>query len=142
MTKSSVSRSSRSRRLRLALVLVAALLIPAGAGIVYAYSPLEYDFYPKCVFRLATGLNCPGCGGTRCLFWLLHGDVSQAFFFNPLLIVALPFLGWAFCRSAYTACTGKKAPSIPLPPWTDKIVAGVFIVYWVVRNFEAYPFYR
>ncbi len=132
----------RSRRLRLVLVLAVALLVPVAASVVYCYSPQEYPFYPKCVFRLATGLNCPGCGGTRSLYWLLHGDLSQAFWFNPLLIIALPFLGWAFFRWAYPVCTGRKAPSLGLPPWTDKVVAAVFIVYWVVRNLECYPFYR
>ncbi len=43
-----------------------------------------------CPFRLLTGLPCPGCGMTRSLVALTHGDVLGALFFHPLgPIVAL-----------------------------------------------------
>lgn len=40
-----------------------------------------------CPFRLATGGWCPGCGGTRALKHLMHGDVSMSLTLNPLLLV-------------------------------------------------------
>ena len=38
------------------------------------------------------GLNCPGCGGTRALYALLHGNVRLALKDNALLLVTLASL--------------------------------------------------
>lgn len=42
-----------------------------------------------CPFRLATGGWCPGCGGTRALKHLVHGDVASSLTLNPLLLVVM-----------------------------------------------------
>ena len=33
---------------------------------------------PTCVMKLLTGFDCPGCGGTRAAWYLLHGDLPAA----------------------------------------------------------------
>ena len=45
-----------------------------------------------CVFRLATGYKCPGCGITTMALALLKGDVRTAYSANPFLFVTLPLL--------------------------------------------------
>ena len=48
-----------------------------------------------CVFHLATGYYCPGCGGTRSVIALLHGHIIQSFIFHPIplyVIAAMIFL--------------------------------------------------
>ncbi len=42
-----------------------------------------------CPFRLSTGGWCPGCGGTRALKHLVHGDVSMSLSLNPFLLVLM-----------------------------------------------------
>lgn len=37
-----------------------------------------------CIFRLLTGIPCPGCGMTRALAAVLRGDAASAFSFHPL----------------------------------------------------------
>jgi hypothetical protein len=44
---------------------------------------------PGCLFRRLTGLYCPGCGATRALNALLHGDVPTALSMNPLLVIVV-----------------------------------------------------
>ena len=63
------------------MLLVAALLPPAGLGI------------PVCLFRAISGLPCPGCGLTRALVALLHGDPAAAFAHHPYSFILLPVLG-------------------------------------------------
>ena len=47
---------------------------------------------PTCLLKLTTGLDCPGCGGTRALWYLLHGDLPAAARHHFLFVFALPFL--------------------------------------------------
>jgi len=66
-----------------------------GAGaVLYWFDPASHGFYPRCLFHEWTGLHCPGCGSLRALHQLSHGHLGAAFGSNPLLILALPFLGW------------------------------------------------
>ena len=45
-----------------------------------------------CLFRILSGLPCPGCGMTRALSSLLHGDGAAAFFYHPFVFAVFPAL--------------------------------------------------
>lgn len=47
---------------------------------------------PSCPLYALTGIYCPGCGSTRCLYSLVHFDIAGAMAMNPLLVISLPFL--------------------------------------------------
>jgi hypothetical protein len=81
---------------------------------------------PGCPIRAWTGLSCAGCGGTRALHALLHGDVGRAWAFNPLATVLMP-LGalWFLWRPALPA----RAPAA-----VAVVVVAVAIVFTVGRN--------
>ena len=56
-----------------------------------------------CLFHILTGLNCPFCGTQRMAWALLHGNVSEAFHYNPVIFclspVALLVAGiYFFCK--------------------------------------------
>lgn len=48
----------------------------------------------KCAFAMATRHPCPGCGTTRAASALLHGDLAQAFRYNPMgpVVIAALFV--------------------------------------------------
>ena len=54
-------------------VVLGATAIGVGA-MVFFFNPSTHGFYPVCLFHSLTGLNCPGCGMTRALYALLHGN--------------------------------------------------------------------
>ena len=39
-----------------------------------------------CLFHLATGYDCPGCGGTRAIASLLHGQLFRSFLYHPVIL--------------------------------------------------------
>lgn len=47
-----------------------------------------------CVLHTLTGLYCPGCGGTRAILFLLHGDLLRSFLYHPLVPYAAAVYGW------------------------------------------------
>jgi hypothetical protein len=71
---------------------IAAGCVLLAAVIVYRFDPSLHGFYPRCVFHALTGLECPGCGGTRALHQLLHGRFVDAYRLNPMLFLMAPFV--------------------------------------------------
>src|SRR6266849_4690635 len=80
-----------------------------GAVILYRFDPATVHGYPRCVFHALTGLQCPGCGTTRALHHLLHGDIAGAFRLNAMLFVAVPF--------AAIASASRRVSTHPLTGW-------------------------
>jgi hypothetical protein len=93
---------------------------------------------PPCPLHALTGLYCPGCGSTRALHALLHGDLAGAWAMNPLLVVALPLLAAMALNAAGWQPAGMqrlwRALGRPLP-WL-----AVLVGYTVLRNLPWSPF--
>ena len=112
------------------------------AAVVYLFTfePGRTGLFPVCLFRLVTGYTCPGCGSTRAMHQLLHGDVVAAFMLNPFLLLAIPFLLYALIRySVIVMRGGVPRHNTVSPPY---IYALFFIVlsFWIFRNTPFYPF--
>jgi hypothetical protein len=119
----------------------AACAVAVVCGVVlYRYSPLEHSYYPGCFFHWATGWHCPGCGGTRCAYALVHGDLPQAAAFNLLVVLSLPYLAMLAVNALCHAVTGRPAFRRHAPAWWPRLVTVVFVLFWVVRNLPWEPF--
>jgi hypothetical protein len=116
------------------------LLLIAGAIYLFVFEPGRTGFFPVCLFRLVTGLTCPGCGTTRALHEIMHGHFLEAFMLNPLLLLALPLLLFAFVRYSLMVLRGRIPRKNALP--APYIYALFFIVvgFWIFRNTPFYPF--
>lgn len=114
------------------------LLIPVLALFVIIYNmfdPEHYSFFPKCLFHLLTGYDCPGCGSQRALHHLLNLRIGKAFRANPLLILALPYI----VIGIYFEYLGGKIryPLIRKRLFGKEaifIAATVIVAFWVGRN--------
>lgn len=106
----------------------------AGAcTMIFFFSPNKYGFYPVCMFHELTGLNCPGCGGTRAVYALLHGHFEAALRDNGLFVLLLPV---AALRGVWLK--GKKVLGQPSGRYfTPRILWGLLVVtvaFGVLRN--------
>ncbi|HUS12310.1 MAG TPA: DUF2752 domain-containing protein, partial [Pyrinomonadaceae bacterium] len=102
--------------------------------------PGKSGFFLLCPFRALTGFTCPGCGSTRCLHRLLHGDLVGAFEFNPLLILSLPFLLYALMRYTNAAIRERPLKGNQLNAKYIWLLFGVIMFFWIYRNTPFYPF--
>ncbi len=77
-------------------------MLVLAAGVLWfpqQLSELVGSISPGCTFRRLTGLECPGCGGTRALRALISGEPWAALRYNPFIIAALPILLTEYIRS-------------------------------------------
>lgn len=109
------------------------------AAMVYFFNPSRHGFYPVCQFHRLTGLNCPGCGMTRALHALLHGNISAALRDNALFVFALGTLAirgvWFGVEKFRGQVAGEFFPAKFLWP-----LLAVALVFTVLRNLPAFAF--
>lgn len=117
------------------MVLPAAVLVAAGSAAVVLHlaDPNSPGIYPTCPFLAITGLYCPGCGSLRALHAITMLDVGTALARNPLAVLALAGLAVGFLRWAARRWTGRPRTGLA-PAWLLYALAGLVVVYGVVRN--------
>jgi Protein of unknown function (DUF2752) len=103
-----------------------------GIAALAMMAPFEHG-PTTCPFALLTGMACPGCGMTRALSHLIHGDIGVAMTLHPLspmiLVMGLGVWAWYLLRRS-----GR------VPPMGHRTVnllllssAFLLLATWVVR---------
>jgi hypothetical protein len=119
---------------------VIGLAIAAASALLYWFDPNGYGFYPICLFHRATGLLCPGCGALRATHQLLHGNLSAAFQFNPMLVTALALLAIGAGVVVIASWLGKPVTFRVSRKWLLLFAAvGLAVSLW--RNIPGSPFF-
>src|SRR5687767_2173685 len=108
--------------------LASAIVMAAGAWILYTFPPQSHSFYPPCVFRAMTGLLCPGCGSTRALHALLHGHVGEALTLNPFLFAVM--IGGLV---SVPSLLRGETPAFLMKPWFAWTSFAVVVGWWIAR---------
>src|SRR6266540_641485 len=126
-----------SRPLQAALVWAT---LAATAIYLFIFEPGKSGFFLVCPFRALTGFTCPGCGSTRGLHRLLHGDIVSALEFNPLMVLSLPFLLYALVRYTAAAVSGRPLQRHNVDAKYIWMLFGVIMAFWIFRNTRFYPF--
>ncbi|MFE0631047.1 DUF2752 domain-containing protein [Streptomyces sp. NPDC058864] len=117
--------------------LAAPLGVLGGVAAAFAYvgtfDPNEAGHYPVCPLLQYGGVYCPGCGGLRSAYAVVHGDFGTAVGLNALavagyLLFAVLWTVW------FTRTLRGRSFALPLRAvhwWT---IAGVVLLFTVVRN--------
>ena len=117
------------------LLATLSMLVTAIGVILFCADPFAADsLLPPCLFHAVAGLYCPGCGVTRALHALLHGDVVLALAMNPLAIVAIPAVP-VMLWNASRPGTAWMATVSDARLWLPLVVA-----FSVLRNLPWEPF--
>lgn len=95
-----------------------AIALSVGAGVVALHAgayvffagrdPYTQTIFPPCPLLHYLGIQCPGCGGTRAMYSLLHGDIATSIALNPIVVagylaVAISLIGVLVGRRGGTA---------------------------------------
>ena len=127
--------------LRHTLYWLAAGLVLAVGFLYYRFNPAEVSFFPACLLRKYTGLYCPGCGAQRALHQLLHGHIREAFRYNALLVLAIPYvtLGFVLDIARHLQWTTLH----PAMYRKQSVILGIAVLiclFWIFRNIPMEPF--
>ncbi len=117
------------------ILLVISFLILIGLFFLFV-NPEEAKFFPKCPFYAITGYQCPGCGSSRAVYSIMHGNWKQAWQLNPALFIGVVLiillLLAQFLRSRYTIWW--RIDRFFRSEW---FIWGLFVsivLWWIFRN--------
>jgi len=121
-----------------------ALLACMGGAVGYtlASNPAAADAgaEPTCLLKYTTGFVCPGCGGTRAAWYLLHGDLPAAARHHAIFTFAVPFLLYMYVAWAGQRLFNWKLPQLTVSPAVMIAFISVWGVWSVLRNLPWAPF--
>jgi hypothetical protein len=103
-------------------------------AVVYAFPPAEHAFYPRCPFYAVTHLLCPGCGGTRALYEMLHLNLSGALHYNALVTVLTPLVLMWLAWCGYQVLRYDRFPPILWPRTIAVGLGAVMVLFAVIRD--------
>ena len=109
------------------------------AAVVFFFNPATHHFYPVCQFHRLTGLNCPGCGMTRALAALLHGEFTTALRDNVLFVVGIFLLGARGVWFTVKKIRGQRSGEFFRVNWLWPLLF-IALVFTVLRNLPAFSF--
>ena len=116
-------------------------LVVGGIALVLLLRPEGSGFGLPCVVHRLTGLFCPGCGSSRALGSLLRLELYQAFRWNPLVVMLLPFaLFYLVWGSVSWVRVGRNTLDDRIPSKLLWAVLAAALVFFVLRNLPWYPF--
>jgi hypothetical protein len=103
-------------------------------GVLRIFNPATAGFFPPCPFRALTGYLCPGCGTLRALHEMLNGHPVAAFRLNPLMMLLLPYVGYAGASEAMETLFGRPLPRIFIRPAYIWALLVILLLFWFLRN--------
>jgi len=113
-------------------------LLGAGAVVIVIlamWHPDDVSWAPTCLWREATGLDCPGCGTGRGVHHLLQGDPAAAWGLNPMMILlGIPAAAVVIFGEAVILCRGRRVRWPSLPVWVGWAIMLVLAAWWIGRN--------
>ena len=119
---------------RLGPIAAVSATVVAASSVLFVVDPNQPGHYPMCPFLATTGWYCPGCGSLRAAHDLLHGDLAGAFARNPLAVLAVPYLVFAFATWVLRRLGYHPPSSTQLPTWVIWAVLVVVVAFGVFRN--------
>lgn len=114
----------------------------AAAGYLGAVAAID-PFRPLaigCPIHAATGGFCPGCGSTRAVHELVHGDVVGSMICHPLVVPVIALVGYLWVswvarrRGGDGAGPGWALSPTQLPAAVPMLLAVAFVALTVLRN--------
>lgn len=98
------------------------------------FSLLDPEWAPNCLFKTATGYDCPACGAVRSASRFVRGEWREAFFLNPYLFVVAPYLLTVSYLSFVRHSGAQRLRGLIYDRKTILFFGCLMVVWWIFRN--------
>ncbi len=120
--------------------LTSVFIVVALFALSACVQPNWVETLPLCLFKVYSGLDCPGCGLTRGFVAFFHGHFRRAIFYNamvPVLVLSFTLVAIKACwrsvvffngiHSSWTSPQGQK--------WISRLFCILFLGQWITKLF-------
>jgi len=117
----------------------------AAAAYVLSNDPADRspDLLGGCGWYTMFGTNGPTCGGTRMVWYLLHGDVVNAARMHLVALIGTPFALYALVQWTANWMFGARLPVLRLRWWVYAGYGILFVLYGaVLRNLPGFAWFH
>ena len=126
--------ATRSRFLYVAPAAAPAIIAALATAILLRFPPVLYSFYPRCPIHHYLHILCPGCGVTRALAALLHGNLTEALHLNALTTLLTP-VALFYIAACYRSILTRQPVHLPQPPRAAAYATlAAACLFTIVRN--------
>ena len=129
-------RVPQQRAGRLTAALLLALCVAALLAVA-AKDPRTHGMGVLGPSRRFLGIYCPGCGSTRAMYDLMHGEPASAVRNNPLMVFPGLLVLGCFLASLISTVAFGYAFRLRTPSWVGYTVAAFLLAYCMLRNVPA-----
>lgn len=88
-----------------------------------------------CLFHLLTGLYCPGCGGTRSVIYLAHGQIVTSFVYHPFVLYAVAAAGLVLTVRIAEQVTHKRYLQVRHYSLLSYAGLGIVVINCIIKNY-------
>ncbi len=120
-------------------------VLGAAFGFVLSNNPADRspDLLGGCGWYALFGTNGPTCGGTRMVWYVLHGDLINAARSHLVALIGVPFALYALLQWTLSSLFGLRLPPLRLPGWLWVAYGVLFVVYGaVLRNLPGFEWFH
>ena len=109
-------------------------LVAVVVAALWLGDPSSAEWPLKCPLYQMTGWQCPLCGMQRAVHEMCHGNVREAWLYNPALWVLLPYFITLGLSSLF-----PRTRRFRLVRWANKdstlLIVAIMLVAWgIIRN--------
>lgn len=122
------------------IAITTAVIFSVLASLIYIYlnDPSKPDFFP-CLTYNYLGIYCAGCGSSRAIHQLLHGNFVLAFRYNPLMLLSMLFFLYAGAKIQINRLLGRTPPRFFATSASVYTALIILVLYTVLRNLPIFP---
>ena len=89
--------------------------------------------YP-CSLNSNYGLYCPGCGGTRAVDYLLHGQFILSTWYHPVVPYVAVYFNCYVISHSLNILTNGKCKAMAFRPVYFYVMIAIILIQWIVKN--------
>jgi hypothetical protein len=113
------------------------LIVGGYLVLIFFDSFYQHRHKTLCLFKLTTGIPCPGCGMGRATLELIKGDIVSSFNYNilciPFTIALLVSIFWLLTDIAKRQSTFFDYLNQKLNSTYKNLLLGVIIIDWIAN---------